>query len=78
MNFSTKEGLSQNTVYCFTQDNSGFIWIGTNHGLNRYDGHNFVKYFHDPQDSLSLSNNTITALENSKDGGIWVGTDGAV
>ena len=41
---STMEGLSQATVICILQDNQGFMWFGTEDGLNRYDGYNFEVY----------------------------------
>jgi len=59
-----------------TQDTSGFMWFGTDYGLNRFDGYKFVNYFNDPQNSTSLSNNTVNALHSSISGGIWVGTNG--
>jgi ligand-binding sensor domain-containing protein len=40
------EGLSQNTVYCILQDSNGFMWFGTQDGLNRYDGRSFIVYDH--------------------------------
>ncbi|NQV16615.1 hypothetical protein HQ531_14225, partial [bacterium] len=73
---STEDGLSQNSVFSMTQDTSGFMWFGTDYGLNRFDGYKFVNYFNDPQNSTSLSNNTVNALHSSISGGIWVGTNG--
>ncbi|MBC8193869.1 MAG: hypothetical protein H8E18_15895 [FCB group bacterium] len=73
---STEDGLSQNSVFSITQDTSGFMWFGTDYGLNRFDGYKFVNYFNDPEDSTSLSNNSVMALHSSNSGGIWVGTNG--
>ncbi len=73
---STDEGLSQSVVLCVIQDNRGFMWFGTEDGLNRYDGHNFVTYRHDPIDSNSLSSSYIWALHEDRDGLIWIGTWG--
>jgi ligand-binding sensor domain-containing protein/signal transduction histidine kinase len=75
-NISTEDGLSQTTVLCMLQDRRGFMWIGTEDGLNRYDGHTFVTYRHNPLDSLSLSNSYIWALHEDREGMLWVGTYG--
>lgn len=75
---SLSDGLSQSTVYCITQDDQGFIWIGTQDGLNRYDGYNFLIYKNDPFDSTSLSDNYITSLLHDKTGNLWIGTFGGV
>lgn len=71
---SSSEGLSQSTVNCMVQDEDGFLWIGTQDGLNQYDGYNFTYYYNQPGDSTSLSDNYITSLCISPDGLIWVGT----
>jgi len=72
----TKEGLSDTDVLCSMQDSRGFIWIGTENGLNRYDGHQFRKFFNDPSDSRSLSNNYVTHILEDSKGRIWVATWG--
>ena len=54
--------LSQATVSCFLQDRVGFMWIGTQDGLNRFDGYSFVVYKNDPGDPSTLSNSWIQAL----------------
>ncbi len=71
-----EQGLSQNTILCILQDSRGFIWIGTQDGLNRYDGNEFTVYRHDPLDSHSLSNNYILSVAEDQQGTIWVGTLG--
>ena len=58
----TEQGLSQATVISIIQDNQGFIWFGTEDGLNRYDGYNFTIYRHDPDDPNSLSDNRILSI----------------
>jgi len=74
-NISLKDGLSQNTVTALLQDDDDFIWIGTNDGLNRYDGRNFLVFRGDKGEKDSLSGNTITALYQDREGLIWVGTN---
>ncbi len=71
---SLEEGLSQSIVYSITQDHKGFMWFGTQDGLNRYDGYSFKVYKPQPFDSTSLRNNSITALLTDKNGQLWVGT----
>jgi ligand-binding sensor domain-containing protein/serine phosphatase RsbU (regulator of sigma subunit) len=73
---SVEQGLSQTVVNCIMQDQQGFMWFGTQEGLNRYDGYNFKIYKRDPQDSNSLANNFIYTIFQSKDGIIWIGTNG--
>lgn len=73
--FSIQQGLSQTRVNALLQDSKGFIWVGTQDGLNRFDGVEFVKYQHNPLDSTTLSNNYIRALAEDKYGNIWVGTN---
>jgi len=73
---STEHGLSQNSVLDITQDHQGYIWIGTQEGLNRYDGHEILLFERDAFDSTSLSHNWIWSLMVNRDGKLWVGTDG--
>lgn len=73
-----KQGLSQNTATAFLQDHDGFIWVGTQDGLNRYDGYSFRVYRKISGDSLSLSDNFVLSLAEDTDGNIWVGTRNGV
>lgn len=73
---SREEGLSQLTVNCILQDRVGFMWFGTQEGLNRYDGYGFEIYKHDPADPRSLPTDWISALAEDSDGNLWIGTDG--
>jgi signal transduction histidine kinase/ligand-binding sensor domain-containing protein len=68
-------GLSHNSGLCFVQDVRGFLWIGTQNGLSRYDGYNFKNYLDNPGDSTSLSDNYINSLFIDNLGIIWVGTN---
>lgn len=71
---SLEEGLSQSNVRCILQDKTGFLWIGTQDGLNRYDGYNFRIFKNNPNDTNSLSDNMITCLLEDKKGFLWIGT----
>ena len=72
---STAEGLSQTKVGQIVQDDQGFMWFGTQYGLNRYDGYNFKLFVHDPRNPNSLSGVYIRALFKDRDGALWVGCD---
>jgi len=73
---SLEQGLSQSYVNCILQDRRGFMWFGTQDGLNRYDGYGFTVFKHDALDPGSLSHNTVWALHEDRDGTLWIGTDG--
>ena len=78
-NLTIKEGLSQSTVNCVIQDKLGFIWAGTQDGLNKFDGYNLEVFKHRLDDSTSLSNSFITSLYEDISGILWVGTqDGGI
>lgn len=70
-------GLSQNTVFAFMQDQLGFMWIGTKHGLNRFDGTR-IKVYTSGSNKNSLGSDFITALWQSADGNIWVATEAGI
>lgn len=55
------------------QDKTGFIWIGTDGGLFRYDGHSFKTFRHVPGDSTSIGSNSIFCMEEDANGDIWIG-----
>src|SRR5213594_540149 len=71
--FSTADGLSQTRVAQIVQDDQGFMWFGTQYGLNRYDGYNFRVFVHDPTNPNSLSGVFISALFKDRAGALWVG-----
>lgn len=66
------DGLSQTSIVSIVQDNEGYIWIGTDDGLNRYDGYNFKVYKYDPLDNMSISNNGISYIRKDKNGNLWI------
>ena len=70
---TSSNGLSQNRVSSIVQDHDGFIWIGTEDGLNKYDGYNFEIFKRNPGDSLSLNDNQALAMHVAKDGALWIG-----
>ena len=77
-NFSgitTSDGLSHNSGLCILQDHKGFLWIGTQNGLCRYDGYSVKKFFHIPGDTSSLSGNYINSIFQDMSGTVWVGTN---
>ncbi|MEY2639532.1 MAG: hypothetical protein RIR90_1014, partial [Bacteroidota bacterium] len=71
---NTRNGLSQNAVTCIYQDKKGFLWVGTQDGLNRYDGYQFKYYKYNPEDSSSISDQFITAIAEDGKGELWIGT----
>ncbi|MGD8243956.1 MAG: GAF domain-containing protein [Anaerolineae bacterium] len=68
------DGLSQSSVYCMVQDAEGFMWFGTEDGLNRYDGYEIKVYRHDPDDPYSLSDNYIVDCKRDQRDVVWVVT----
>src|ERR1041385_6736313 len=72
--YGVKEGLSQGSVLSLVQDKQGFIWVGTENGLDRFDGYFFREYQNDPHDTTSLSSNYVYALVTDNAGKVWIGT----
>jgi len=69
-----EQGLSSNVVFRVFHDRDGFLWFGTNTGLDRYDGYQFKNYSSQHDDSTSLSNDLVLSIAEDKDGSLWVGT----
>jgi ligand-binding sensor domain-containing protein/signal transduction histidine kinase len=76
--YNTTKGLSQNLVYSIAQDKSGFLWIGTDDGLNRFDGYDFKIFRSDKNDPHTLPDNSIRALCMAGDSTLWIGTNNGV
>ncbi|WP_084153025.1 hybrid sensor histidine kinase/response regulator transcription factor [Pedobacter jeongneungensis] len=70
-----ENGLSQNSVMAIAQDKNQLIWMGTRHGLNRYDGYRFKIYNSSSDNQNSISDNVITTLLSDSKGRLWVGTE---
>ena len=73
-NITSEDGLSQGTVETIIQDDQGYIWLGTNDGLCRYNGYEFKIYKHDEELENSITNNYIVDIKQDNSGNIWVGT----
>lgn len=68
------DGLSNSHVNCIIQDHNGFIWIGTENGLNKYNGYDFSAYFANPNDSTALLSDEVFALLEDTSNNLWIGT----
>ncbi|HEY9170027.1 MAG TPA: two-component regulator propeller domain-containing protein [Lutibacter sp.] len=75
LNYIGKE-LSKQWVSSIIQDNDGFIWLGTQDGLYRYDGNNFISYRYNPLKKESLPANWVRDIAQDTDGTFWIGTQG--
>ena len=75
---STAQGLSQTRVLQIVEDNQGFIWLGTQYGLDRYDGYEYKVFVHDPARKNSLNCVYIHSLFKDRSGTLWVGCDSSL
>ena len=73
-NITIEDGLSQSTVKTIYQDSKGYIWVGTDAGLNKYNGYEFKQYKHDEYNKNSISDNYIIDIAEDKNGRIWIST----
>lgn len=73
---SVKDGLSHGIVHCILNDSKGYMWFGTDDGLNKFDGYRFTIYKPIVGDTTSISSNIIKSLYEDKTGNIWIGTAG--
>ncbi len=71
---SIEQGLSQSSVHVIFQDSMGFMWFGTEDGLNRYDGYTFKTFKPEPDTLNSLSDRWITSIVEDDEGYLWIGT----
>lgn len=68
------DGLSQAGAQCLIQDRTGFLWAGTQDGLNRYDGYSFKVFRNEAGNPASLADNDVRSLLEDREGTLWVGT----
>jgi PAS domain S-box-containing protein len=68
------DGLSQSWIHCIYQDKFGYVWFGTEDGLNRYDGDEIVQYKYNSRDTNTICNNTIYCINGDTLGNLWIGT----
>ncbi|MEX2464231.1 MAG: two-component regulator propeller domain-containing protein [Balneolaceae bacterium] len=71
---SIQDGLSQSTVQAIHQDSYGYLWIGTQDGLNRYNGYDFSVYKSNPEDTGSITDNNIRVIYEDSGNTLWIGT----
>lgn len=71
---SVEQGLSQSTVNCIFQDSRGFMWFGTQDGLNKYDGYCFEVFKYNPLDLNTISHNWIWDVYEDHLGNLWIAT----
>lgn len=72
--YLVEDGLSQGTILSMYQDDTGFLWLGTEDGLNRFDGYEFVNF----SENSALHGRYIQAIIKNKQGDLWVGTSDAL
>ena len=72
--FFGSDRLTSTVITSICQDKTNYIWVGTEYGLNRFDGYHFTHYLHQEGDSTSLLFNTVTTLFCDNQGRLWVGT----
>lgn len=75
---TTAHGLSQMSVNDILQDRHGFIWLATQDGLNRFDGHQFKIYQNIPDNHHSIPSNFVSSLFEDAQGRLWIATNGGL
>lgn len=76
--YAVENGISQSEILCILQDSEGYMWFGTQNGLNKFDGYSFENYFYDPSDSNTISNSWIFDMAEDTNGFLWIATKGGV
>ncbi len=71
-----EDGLSQSSIFSILQCSKGFMWFGTEDGLDRYDGYEFKIYRNEPENPNSLSYNYVKVIYEDSAGVLWIGTYG--
>jgi len=75
-NFTVENGLPSNWISCFQMDDAGFLWVGTQNGLSRFDGNNFKNFFNKSFVTNSLAANWVRVITKDDKGNLWLGTIG--
>lgn len=73
--YDNRVGLTANSINCISEDSLGFLWIGTQNGLNKFDGREFINFRSIPGDNNSLPQPDILCITADKTG-LWIGTNG--
>lgn len=76
--YAVENGISQSEIICIHQDSEGYMWFGTQNGLNKFDGYTFESYFYDPADTNSISNSWIFDIAEDTYGCLWIATKGGL
>ena len=71
--FYTSDQLSSNQITAICQDRTGYIWVGTEYGLNKYDGYRFKNYLYDKNNPASINSNNVVSLFVDSKGTLWAG-----
>ena len=71
--FYTSDQMSSNQITAICQDKTGYIWVATEYGLNKYDGYRFTNYLHDKDNSASINSNNVVSLFLDSQGSLWAG-----
>src|ERR1700722_2406040 len=69
---TTADGLASNIVSSIIQDSLGFMWLGTENGLQKYDGYSFISFHHEPSDPKSIDEDRISFLMEDANKNIWI------
>lgn len=77
-NLTAADGLLSNNVNCVYKDTRGFLWIGTDRGLQRYNGSTFLNFRHFNKDSNSINNEYVSFVKEDRQHNIWIGSFGGV
>ncbi len=74
--WQTEDGLPQNTIQAVVQTRDGYVWLGTQEGLARFDGVRFVVF--NRENTPAMKNNVFLTLFEDRDGALWIGTEGGL
>jgi ligand-binding sensor domain-containing protein len=79
---NASDGLAENSVMCMLQDHLGFLWLGTQYGLHKYDGYTFKVYLPNPDDPGSIRSRSFLYSQGvfyeDADRNLWIGGDGGL